>query len=214
MGARKIPIGKRSVTGKHAMGGAAYESSLERDLITLFQFDRNVEKIVTQPVTINYDFEGKPRRYTPDILVQYRPEARPEKGIKALLCEVKYHDELKEKFHDLRPKFKAAVRYAKSQGWRFKLFTDKQIRTPYLFNARFLLQYRELDAGPQVIERVLTKLSEVEEADPNMLLSSLASDKWERAGLIPVIWHLISNFRVGADLNQPLTMASKIWKLP
>lgn len=196
------------------MNGAAYESSLERDFITLMQFDRNVEKVVTQPVTINYmDTSGKARRYTPDVLVLYRKDPVATEGFKDLLCEIKYRDELAEKFQELRPKFKAAIRYAKAQGWRFKLFTDKQIRTPYLFNARFLLQYRELDVDSLAVERVLTKLSEMGEADPNTLLASLASDKWERAGLIPIVWHLISNFRIGADLNQPLTMMSRIWKL-
>ena len=197
------------------MGGAAYESSLERDLITLFQFDQKVEKVVTQPVTINYmDTSGKARRYTTDVLVQYRKDTVATEGFKDLLCEIKYRDELAEKFQELKPKFKAAIRYAKSQGWRFRLFTEKQIRTPYLFNARFLLPYRELDVDALVVERVLNKLAEMKVTDPNTLLSSLASDKWERAGLIPIIWHLISNFHVGADLKQPLTMMSRIWKLP
>lgn len=102
MSARKIPIGTRSVTGKHAMGGAAYESSLERDLITLFQFDRKVEKVITQPVTISYvDDGGKARRYTPDVLVWYWKDSASTEGVKDLLCEVKYRDELAEKFPEL-----------------------------------------------------------------------------------------------------------------
>ncbi len=215
MGMRKVPIGTRSVTGKHAMGGAAYESSLERDLITLFQFDRKVEKVITQPVTISYvDDEGKARRYTPDVLVRYRRDSTSTEGIKDLLCEVKYRDELAEKFQELRPRFKAAIRYARSQGWRFKIFTDRQIRTPYLFNARFLLPYREIETGTHSLDRIRCALSVLNESSPGSLLSTISRDKFEQAALIPALWHLVSNFSVGVDLEQPLTMASRIWKLP
>ena len=215
MGMRKIPVGTRSVTGKHAMGGAAYESSLERDLITLFQFDRNVEKVITQPVTINYsDDAGKSRRYTPDVLAQYCQAAWLKEGYKGLLCEVKYRDELKDKFRELKPRFKAAIRYAKSQECRFKIFTDKQIRTPYLFNARFLLPYRDNEVDQLSLDRMQGALSDLKESDPNSLLAAISRDKLEQAALIPALWKLVSNFRVGVDLTQPLTMASRIWKLP
>ena len=119
MSARKIPIGTRSVTGKHAMAGVPYESSLERDLLTLLQFDLNVDKVVTQPVTIEFiDAAGKPRRYTPDVLAHYRQDIPSERCLRPVLCEVKYQDELAENFPELKPKFKAGTVKGGEQ-WRF-----------------------------------------------------------------------------------------------
>jgi hypothetical protein len=43
-----------------------------------------------------------------------------------------------------RPKFRAAQRYARQQGWRFRLVTERHMRTPYLENAKFLRPYRTL----------------------------------------------------------------------
>lgn len=51
---RKIPISGRSLTGRHATkqptGSVGFESSLERDFITLMMFDPSVAKIEEHPV--------------------------------------------------------------------------------------------------------------------------------------------------------------------
>ena len=76
---RKIPIGTRSVTGTMPSGDR-FESALERDLMYLLHFDSNVDKIVPQPVTIEYsDGDGKLHSYTPDILIYYRNNISAEK---------------------------------------------------------------------------------------------------------------------------------------
>lgn len=113
---RKIPKSYRNVTGIVAStksnDEARYESSLERDYLTLLEFDRTVSSYTVQPVTLDWvDQFGKRRTYTPDVFVLY-------KGIKKKPClyEIKYRSELKEKWNELRPKFQAAIAFAKAQG--------------------------------------------------------------------------------------------------
>lgn len=56
------------------MGLAELESILEEDFLTLLEFDRTVDRYEVQPVTVQYtDAEGKPRHYTLDVLIHYRP---------------------------------------------------------------------------------------------------------------------------------------------
>jgi hypothetical protein len=57
---------------------------------------------------------------------------------RSVLYEVKYRDDLRAHWQDYRSKFKAARRYACTQGWVFRLITEREIRTPYLKNATFL----------------------------------------------------------------------------
>lgn len=76
MPVRKIPKNYRNVTGiaahSKANGPAAYESTLERDFITLLEFSPEVEAFEVQPVTLEWcDDSNKQRRYTPDTLVMF-----------------------------------------------------------------------------------------------------------------------------------------------
>src|SRR5438552_4172137 len=140
---RKIRPSSRSITGKHSSRKTntihQFESSLERDFLILLEYDDTVEDYGVQPVTIYYDLNGKTARYTPDIEVHYKPglDKMP------ILCEIKYTSELQEKQAYYEPKFKAATEYACVHGYEFKVFTEKNIRTDYLQNIKFLSRYCE-----------------------------------------------------------------------
>jgi hypothetical protein len=210
---RKIPIGSRSVTGTMPSGDR-FESALERDLMYLLEFDSSVDKIVPQPVSIKYlDGDGKLHSYTPDILIYYRENKSAEKNLRIILGEVKYREDLRLNFKEYRPKFKAAIRYAKERGWRFRLFTEREIRTQYLKNAKFLSQYKKFDPNSisDQITLVLEKIRAVRETNVDLLLAAIYQDKMSQAQLLPIVWHLIANQRIGCDLNLPVTMSSRIW---
>ena len=71
---RTIPKNYRNVTGvaanSKAEGKAMFESTLERDWLTLLQFSAEVERFEVQPVKVLwFDDKGKERSYTPDVLV-------------------------------------------------------------------------------------------------------------------------------------------------
>lgn len=211
MPVRKIPKNYRNVTGvsphRKAVGAAQYESTLERDFLALLEFDLNVDVFEVQPVTIEWeDVNGKKRRYTPDALVHYKHAiAEP------ILYEVKYRKDLKKNWSDLRPVFKAAIRYAKRNGWRFKLVTEVEIRTTYLSNVQFLLPF--VRRGPQVEEHMdmlADKLTELHNSTPTQLLRAIFQDEWHQAELLPTLWYLVGTRQINVDMDQPLTMTSAI----
>lgn len=214
MPARKIPTSRRSLTGMVASRKnerlVASESSLERDFLVLLEFDPAVERFEEQPVRIEYaDSDGRRRTYTPDVLVYYRADLLPARP--PLLCEVKYRDELVERWEEFKPKLRAGRAYARGRGWRFKLVTERRVRTPYLQSARFLRTYRALAVNDADVRLILDALRAAGRSDPERLLALIRHDPYQRAELLPTLWHLVSHGRVAADLHQPLTMRSPLW---
>ena len=213
MPVRKIPKNYRNVTGiaayRKAEGQAMFESTLERDFITLLEFDPIVDSFEVQPMKIDWYGNGRNRTYTPDLLVYYTQPRYP-----TTLYEVKYRSDLKENWPELKPKFKAARAYAKEKGWKFKLVTEREIRTPYLENARFLMSY--VNKGPvsetdmDILDEAINKL---EHTTPTQLLGDIYQDEWNRAKLLPTLWYLIGIRHIATDLTKKLSMSSPIWRL-
>lgn len=188
----------------------ASESSLERDLLVLLEFDPIVERYEEQPVRIKYiDNQGNNHTYTPDVLVYYHTDASPQRP--PLLCEVKYREDLFANWKEIKPKVRAGRAYARMEGWRFKILTEHEIRTPYLQNAKFLRPYRALEVKQEEERLILDVLRGVGESAPEHLLGGLSHEPFRRAELLPTLWHLVSHGRIGADLDQPLTMKTRLW---
>ncbi len=214
MPVRSVPKNYRNVTGivasGKAEGPAQFESTLERDFLALLEFSPSVRRFEVQPVRLTWHDGTRERRYTPDVLVFF--ERRDGAEPTPLLYEVKYRDELRSRWQELRPKFRAAVRYARAQGWRFKLITEIEIRTPHLDNVRFLLPFTK--RGPpasddmDLLDRTLLDLRE---SDVEGLLQASCRDEWNRVRLLPALWYLVGTFQFGADLQLPLTMKTRIW---
>ena len=213
MAVRSIPKNYRNVTGiiahNKALDKAMFESTLERDFITLLEFYTDVRSYDVQPVTIEWtDSLNKRRHYTPDVLVKFE-------GKKPILFEVKYRSDIKKDWFTLKPKFIAAIRFAKQNGWKFKLITETEIRTPLLNNVRFLLPFIRRGANNEgdinLIDQVLGKYKQ---STPQKLLFHLASNEWDRAALLPALWYMIGTKHIRCDLNQAaLTMNTPIfWK--
>ncbi len=118
------------------------------------------------------------------------------------LCEVKYRDDLRQYWAEYRPKFRAAHRYARQQGWRF--------RTPYLANVKFLRSYQAMPPNELYRTRLLSAVSALGETEPTRLLTTMSQDRWQQAQMLPMLWQLIATRQVDTDLSQPLTMQSRI----
>lgn len=213
MPVRKIPMNYRNVTGVfpslRSIGSAAFESTLERDFLTILDFDYEVEKFEVQPVKIEYiDEFAKKRTYTPDVLVQYRCNHSDDP--KYTLYEVKYRKDLKEKWPELRPKFKAALHFARTKGWNFKIITDLEIRRPYLENIKFLRRYDIPidDHRMETARRILVNLREI---TPEILAVALAQDFSNRAETVFLVWQMLARGYIIADLTEPLSMNTPIW---
>ena len=197
---------------EHPHSGIVFESTLERDLLTLLDFDGNVLTYDVQPVTVPWiDRNGKERIYTPDVLIQYRPRSCSYSYKDTILCEVKYRSDLLKRWNEFYPKFKAAIRYANDRGWRFKILTDQEIRTHYMENARFLLPYLNQELDDSHARMLLQRLVDLRETSIQGLIASVFNDKWSQAELIPSVWYLIATRRIAVNLHEPLTMSSTVW---
>jgi hypothetical protein len=91
------------------------------------------------------------------------------------------------------------------------LITERQVRTPYLENVKFLGSYRMRSVNDAHQAQLLRILSDLKETDPVNLLALISPDRWRQAQLLPTLWQLVASRQVGADLEQPLTMRSRIW---
>ncbi|WBO83622.1 TnsA endonuclease N-terminal domain-containing protein [Hymenobacter yonginensis] len=190
-----------------------YESALERDLLLLLDFDHGVDFFCEQPVTIEYMHEGVVRHYTPDVLVYYREDLAVSSAIRPTLYEVKYRDELRQNWAALKPRFMAALRYADRQGWRFKLITEREIRTEYLANVRFLRQY----TGPEVQIRqtdqglLMRLMQDIQLTTAEELLLMATADRTKRAELLYTLWHLVAVRLIHCDLTVELSLQTELW---
>ncbi|MCP5352042.1 MAG: TnsA endonuclease N-terminal domain-containing protein [Chromatiales bacterium] len=215
MPVRKIPKSYRTVTGviasSKAVGEAQFESTLERDFYALLDFMPEVIRFEVQPVMIEWrDEVGKPRRYTPDTLVEFDPALNR----KPWLCEVKYRADIAKDWEVLHRKFRSGIRHARAQGWRFRLMTEVEIRTQLLKNVRFLAQFRSKgDPGDKAAE-LLGRLTRMVRTTPKELLETISTDVWIQAEWLPVLWRLIASHQVGTDLTAELTPDSPIWSVP
>jgi hypothetical protein len=190
----------------------AFESTLERDFFLLLDFDPDVEWFEEQPVKIFYsDAHGQRRRYTPDVLVRYRPHRLQARQTTPMLCEVKYRDDLRQHWMEYRPKFRAAYGYARQRGWRFRIVTERHVRTPYLANVKFLRPYRTIPVNDLHRTQLLNMLTSLDAPTPARLLAAVSQDRWQQAQLLPMLWQLVATQAIGTALDQPLTMQSRLW---
>lgn len=209
---RAIGVQSRSITGTMPDGNR-YESALERDFMLLLKFDPAVDIYTPQPVAIRYQgSDTRWHRYTPDGLVEWTTD-RTHHDPRPVLVEIKYRDAFKGQWRSWRERARAARRFAQERGWLFQVFTERDIRTPFLDNARFLLPYLRRESSPPIEQWVLEKLTELMEATPQELIASLYQDKWNQATLIPVVWRLLAEHSIGCDLTMPLAMQSNLWSL-
>lgn len=216
MPVRDIPLCHSSVAGvvpsQKNNRLHAFESSLERDMLLLLEFDTNVRMFEEQPVRIEFvDEAGKLRTYTPDLLVYYRGDRPPGMWFKPRLIEVKYRENLWANWAILKPKFRAAVRFAATHGWEFKIMTEREIRTQYLENVRFLLRYRWAAVEPGYMVRLRELLEHLPTTTPAEIIQLAARDLTKQAEYLYALWHMVAVQQVGVELTHKLTMQTPIW---
>jgi hypothetical protein len=207
--AREIPLSRRSVTGllpsRKNAGMVPFESALERDFATLLEFDPNVVSYQAQPVKLEYTGpDGRRRIGYPDFLVAYSvgDKRRYE------LCDVKYREELFSKWVALKPRLRAARRYAFALGHSYRIKTEIEIRSPLLENAKFLLPYMRSEPDPTYEQALRRALHGRPGLTAQGLLEICSSDAAVRALMIPTMWCLVGRREIIVDLNLPISMRS------
>lgn len=208
---RSLKTSRRCLTGRVSLssgGNASFESSLERDWLIALDFDPAVKLIREQPFSIHYDFAGEIRRYTPDVLAE---SVSSQGKVSTTVYEVKPLDELRAEWQRYKPRFRAAVHHCRTQGWRFKIVTEREIRTPYVNNAKFLRRYRTLQVQPLIEKQLLYTLKALGETTPQALLAAAYLSKEKQMAALSELWRLVAGRQVIALLDEPLTMHSPIW---
>jgi hypothetical protein len=204
MSARKIPMSYNNTTGKMSSKKSRYlvgnESSLERKYYLLFEFDETIERIESQPFTLEYEYKGKVHSYTPDVLLK--------KNGYYIVGEVKYRNDLKKNFEELRPKFEAAIEYCKQQNERmyFRIFTDRSrdVNSVHLQNISFLLNYDQMNPEYfHTIYKVFRRFDTVQE-----LLDKITPDKYAQMHVVPTLWAMIRHHAFKVDLFLPLLLTT------
>ncbi|MEQ8270179.1 TnsA endonuclease N-terminal domain-containing protein [Algiphilus sp.] len=185
----------------------AFESPLERDFYILLDFDEAVASIEEQPLQIKYArLDGTPGTYTPDALVHFTPQAnrRPE------LYEIKTRQDLRKDWSELRPRFAAAIALCREREWTFRIRTERGIRTQFLSNAKFLRRWRAHPVNELEAQRIINVARSCPEMTINSLFAGLAPWPGGQGALAGMVWHLIANRRLNADLSLPLGPDSRI----
>ena len=209
MPVRRIGLCYRSVSGRVPMGGGrpsvSVESTLERDFVLLRRFDPEVAAIEEQPVRVEYPSGGILRAYIPDFLVFYRDSVRqPE------LVEVKPASDPGLRSGLLKERLAAARDFAARRGWVFLLATEREIRTPRLGNATFLLPYRDRAVAPNLRELLLMAAgaegATVQKVTDDVARTLKGDPRW----VLPAVWTLIARFEIVADLDRPVSMRSPL----
>ncbi len=207
---RPLKPARRALTGRVALAGggaAGYESSLERDWLIALDFDWRVTHIQEQPYTLGYVLDGKARRYTPDILAEF-DDGESQWSV---VYEVKAQEDLRENWVAFRPRYKAAIADCRRAGRRFRIVTERDIRTAYVDNIKFLRRYKDLPEQAMHRKALLYTFRALGETTPQALLAATWGDTERRMAAIPELWRLIANRTIAAALTVPLTMATPIW---
>lgn len=186
-----------------------FESSLERDFALILEYKPDVYFYQDQPLTIEYFYNGKTRRYTPDFFVQFRDEECK----KPWLCEIKYKQELQDKFSEYKPRFKAAKAYCEEEGWEFKLFTEEFIRTPLLDNINFLSRYQDNDVDQACYRLVFHTISDLGITTPEEFMLAIEGMEFNMKGrCLYALWYAIKKEHISCDIvTEKISMNSEIW---
>lgn len=213
---RPIKPTRRSVSGIFPFRGEQsipFESTLERDFLIRRAFSPLVIDIIPQPVQIPFvSRNGRSCLYTPDYLVYYRSDHHPwGEGPCPLLVEVKPRQELRKHWYDMKPKFVAAYRYAREQGWSFRIHDESRIRDHVFQNILFLQRYKRMEFAPEDTTWILKNLQDMGQAPFHYLVGRHFSGITDTAIGISHIWHMLAIGLLECDMSRPLNNNTVLW---
>jgi hypothetical protein len=175
-----------------------FESLLEESLMYLLDFDPDVKRFKEQPFHIRYLYNGKKRRYTPDLLVE-RAEERQ-------IIEVKPRRKVKTEKYNLL--FRIVSPICEIEGYKFKVFTEEQILWQPRFNSiKALWSYARtpLRTQHQIYCQELLQI--------NKVVSLAEAFEFFKAREVPkqIVYALLFWGALDFDLTEPLNSNSQIY---
>jgi hypothetical protein len=212
---RKLKPTRRSVSGVYVFRGSRaleFESTLERDFLMRMEFFQSVQDIVPQPVRIPFlGSNGREYTYTPDFLVYYklRGDDYPDYPIPTLV-EVKPSEQWRIHRHEWMPKWRTAHRYARQQGWDFRIYDESRIRDLTLDNIRFLERYKRMRFPEEESRWILENLGMHSSVPFHLALSTHFMGDFMAEG-VAHLWHLVAVRRLDCDISRPLNNLTELW---
>lgn len=111
----------------------AFESTIERDLLYLLDFEPHIKSFAEQPLVITYRENTKKRTYTPDFRVEFT-------NGQTTLVECKPEALVKKDQNVM--KFAAGEAWCAERGWNYEVITDQALRRGFgLDNVKFLTRF-------------------------------------------------------------------------
>lgn len=184
--------GQQHITGLHYSPATrlhhAFESRLEQKALIRSDFELRPQAIATQPFSLIYDDDGTQRTHVPDILIGLTT-TRP------LVIDVK-----PKVFVERNAVPFGAMRNACAEiGWDYAIWTESE--PAYEHNLSFLYGYFRQPAGcDHITDSILTQLAQGPRS-----LNELETHLGPPCRARPVLFHLLWNKQIHADLSRPLT---------
>ncbi len=203
--ARVIQPGTRGMRGSVIVLGKAidHESELERDFLWQMTLDRSLVAIRQQPIRIKREGRRGATSYVPDYVTVHRAPGTASGP--AFLVQVKYRGDLREDWAKLKPGLRAGCRFARANGMRHVILTDLEIRRPSLDNAKLLAPYRRIAADPEIETHLVHRLAAIGPSTPRELVLAAYDAEANRRIAHDHVLKLIAEWRIEADLEDPLT---------
>jgi hypothetical protein len=117
------------------------------------------------------------------------------------LVEIKYRADLRTNWKRLRPSFVAARGWAREHGAKFRIATERAIRSPLLDNAKRLLPLRTTPFDATVLNKVVSVARALPAPTPGQIVAAMPGD---RAVAIAAVWRAIARGLLLVDLAAPV----------
>ncbi len=210
MPVRKIPKNWTCITGfivsaKMGRKRIYWEGEAEWTLFLWLEMDREVLSYEEQPLYIPFtSAKGRPAQYPPDARASYRSG-------RTVYWEAKSPAQMSKAIKEKRLQYRAVFGYLRARGEIFKLFTPNKLSEAFRDNIRFLKPTLLHDFSDLQLEYVLEGMRRLRETTPETLVDFLAENTEEKLLLFPVLWRLVAEGQIHADLDQPLVNGCRIW---
>jgi hypothetical protein len=172
-----------------------FESWLERDHLMLMDFDPGVTAVASQPFWLHWrDGDDKARRHAPDYFARRRDGS-------AVVVDVRPDDRIPARDAET---FAVTAAACASAGWDYRRSGD--LDPVLVANVRWLSRYRHRRCLVPGIAEVL-----LEAFAGGRALFEGAEEAGDRLRVLPVLFHLMWQRRLAADLSVPLGTATAVW---
>ena len=176
---------------------------LESDYLHSLEFDVEIKHYIVKPFIFDYLDGNMVKPFIPNI---YFENWDNEKHLQYVV-DSENDEKLTPMVPELFKEFCIANRIT------FSIVTEKDIRTPFLSNSKFLLDFINPKMGFNFYDTIfiISILEKNNRITVSELLSIISDDIEKKAEMLYVVWYMISNNLIYCDLYKRLSMDTIVW---